>query len=108
MQTRATALVGVARATADRLEGVLVDVEGGQDQDPGLGTVDDAAGRLDPVHPRHPHVHEDDISLHPGRQLDSGGAVVGLRSRFKGAAVGGDPLACSHQAVVGQTGRDSG
>ena len=75
-----------AGAGADRLEGVLVEVEGGQDQDPGGGGVGrtvtaaahDAAGRLDPVHPRHPHVHEDDVGLHPGQQLDGGGAVFGL------------------------------
>ena len=79
-----------AGAGADRLEGVLVEVEGGQDQDSGAGAVSravsaaataaahDAARRLDPVHPRHPHVHEDDVGLDAGQQLDGGGAVVGL------------------------------
>ena len=38
----------------------------------------DAARRLDPVHPRHSHVHEDDVGLDAGQQLDGGGAVLGL------------------------------
>ena len=79
-----------AGAGADRLEGVFVEVEGGQDQDSGAGAASravsaaataaahDAARRLDPVHPRHSHVHEDDVGLDAGQQLDGGGAVVGL------------------------------
>jgi signal transduction histidine kinase len=53
---------------------VLVEVEGGEDDDPGYGAgSDDAAGRLDAVEHRHPHVHERDI----GRQArDSGDRVL--------------------------------
>ncbi|MDP9679503.1 hypothetical protein J2S47_000005 [Streptomyces griseoviridis] len=50
------------RAGSQGLVGVLVEVEGGQDQDPrataGLG---DAAGGLDAVDAGHPDVHQDDV-----------------------------------------------
>ena len=66
-------------AGADRLEGVLIEVEGRQHQDPGSGGPRrDPAGRLDAVHPRHAHVHEDDVGLHAGDQFDGRPAVLGL------------------------------
>ena len=38
----------------------------------------EAAGRLDPVELRHPHVHQDDVGQQPQRLVDAGAAVVGL------------------------------
>ena len=69
-----------AGARPDRLVGVLVEVEGGQDNDSGAAGAapGDGARRLDPVHSRHAHVHEDDIRLDPLDQVDGGASVLRL------------------------------
>ena len=73
-----------AGARAERVEDVAVEVEGGEDEDPGVARRrDDAAGRLDPVHRGHPHVHQDDVGRELGRQRDRGGAVACLADHFK-------------------------
>lgn len=51
-----------------RVVGVVVEVERGENQDAAAGAVDDAPGGLDAVKDGHPHVHEDDV----GRPLDGG------------------------------------
>jgi hypothetical protein len=66
---------------AERLEDVLVALEGGQDQDPGLvigRLLEDAAGRLQPVHDRHLDVHQDDIRPQRAGGGHGGGAVLGF------------------------------
>src|SRR5699024_2277859 len=65
-------------AAGPRLQGVVhvvVDVEGGEHQDPwwgrgGEARCPDALGRLDPVHLRHAHVHEDHVRSEPRRPCD--------------------------------------
>ena len=50
-------------------EGVLVEVEGGQDEHPRRGGLGHhPPGGLDPVHPRHPHVHQDHVGPQLGGQ----------------------------------------
>ncbi len=68
-----------AGARPERGEDVLVEIEGGEDEDPGIAPRrGDAPGRLDPVHRGHPHVHQHDVGRELGRQGDRGGAVAGL------------------------------
>jgi len=71
-----------ARAGAQRGIHVVVEVEGGEHQYswPGRagGGAEDLAGRLQPVHDRHPHVHQYDIGLEVARLADRVGAVGGL------------------------------
>ena len=53
-----------AGPAAQRLEDVLVLVEGGHDQDPGqriLAAVEDDLGGFQPVHDRHPDIHQHDV-----------------------------------------------
>ena len=66
-----------AGARPDRLIGVLIEVEGGQDDHPRAAgsALDDGARRVNPVHPRHAHVHEDDVRLDPLDQVDGGASV---------------------------------
>lgn len=61
---------------------VLVEVEGGHDEDAGAATGgDDPAGRLQTVHPGHADVHEDDVGPQPGGEPHGFGAVLGLADR---------------------------
>ena len=73
-----------AGARPDRLIGVLIEVEGGQDDDSGAAgsALDDGACRLDPVHPRHAHVHEDDVRLDPLDQIDGGASILRFPDDF--------------------------
>ena len=58
-------------------EGVLVQVEGGQDEHArARALLGDALGGLDAVHTRHAHVHEDDVGVQ-GPGLGQGGGPVG-------------------------------
>src|ERR1700683_780365 len=63
-----------ARPGAQRLEDVLVQVERGEDEDPGAGTTASFGKNLprglDPVQHRHPDVHDDDGRGEAGRELD--------------------------------------
>jgi hypothetical protein len=62
--------------------GVLVEVEGGDDEDAGAAARgDDPAGRLDAVHAGHADVHEDDVGAEFGGHADGFGAVFGLAYR---------------------------
>jgi hypothetical protein len=66
---------------AQRLEDVLVSLEGGQDDDPDLRQVvvgGDLSGRFEPVHLRHPDVHEDHVRAVPAGQLHSLPSLGGL------------------------------
>ncbi len=61
-----------AGSRAQCLVGVLVEVEGGQDEDAGaVACGDDPAGGLDAVHAGHPYVHQDHVGAqfggHPHR-----------------------------------------
>ena len=71
-----------ARAGAQRFEHVLVEIERGQDRARGSTAVAssprDATRRLEPVHLRHPDVHEDDVGTLERHQVDGFGAVRGL------------------------------
>ena len=82
-----------AGAGVQRVVHVLVEVEGGQHQDPRAGRVgrDDPPGRLDPVHDRHAHVHQHDVgallAAQPhglravGRGADDGEVRLGVEQR---------------------------
>ena len=60
-------------------EGVLVQVEGGQDEYArARALLGDALGGLDAVHARHAHVHEDDVGVQGPGLGQGGGAVGGL------------------------------
>ena len=63
----------------DRGEQVLLVLADGEHHDrrlrPGRG---DRPGRLDAGHPRHPDVHQDEVGLEPGDQLDGLAAVRGV------------------------------
>ena len=73
-----------AGARPDGLIGVLIKVEGGQDDHPrAIGSaLDDGARRVNPVHPRHAHVHEDNVRLDPLDQIDGGASVLRLPNDF--------------------------
>jgi hypothetical protein len=62
-----------------RGEGVLVEVERGQHQDPGtVAGQPDPPGGLHPVQPWHPRVHHHDIGRVRAGELDGGKPVAGL------------------------------
>ncbi len=68
-----------ARAGPQPGVGVLVEVERGQDEHPGgAGGGGDAAGGLDAVRSRHPHVHQHHVRVRGLHQAQRGGAVAGL------------------------------
>ena len=70
-----------AGAAAERLEDVLVLVEGGDDEDPGrriLIAVEDELGCLKSAHDRHPDVHQDHVRLEGPGLADGLDAVAGL------------------------------
>jgi hypothetical protein len=84
-----------AGAGAQRGERVLVQVEGGEDEDPGsFGRLADLAGRGHAVHSRHPHIHDHHVGRDLARQPDGGGPVgcladhgeVGLAAEHHGEA----------------------
>ena len=73
-----------AGAGPQGVEHVLVEVERGEDHDPGGGqpiVTGDPPRRLDPVHLRHPDVHQDDVGPFSHRQLERGAARRRLRRR---------------------------
>ena len=73
-----------ARAGADRLVDVLVQVEGGEDEDARVGaTCDEISGRLDPVEIGHPDVHQDHVREQTARGLDCLEAVLGLADHLE-------------------------
>jgi hypothetical protein len=67
-----------ARSGAERLVDVLVEVEGGEDQNPRplIDIGDDPAGGFEPVEVRHADIHEDDIGDVPPGGLDRPAAVT--------------------------------
>src|SRR5579884_130930 len=67
-----------AGAGPNRVEQVLVEIEGGEDEDPGVGHPGQAPGGLDPVHPGHAHVHQHDVGGQPPGQFDRLVAIGGL------------------------------
>ena len=83
---------------------VLVEVEGGEDEDPGLrplGRAHDLPGRLDPVHLRHPDVHEDDVGPHLPHQTDRLDPVGGLPEHLEiGRGVDEDPETGPHERLI--------
>jgi PAS domain S-box-containing protein len=64
-----------AGAGPQRGDDVVVEAEGREDQDP---LARQPAGRLDPVHPRHPDVHQHDVGHVQRRGLDRLRPVSGL------------------------------
>src|SRR5699024_7764520 len=66
------------------VQGVLIIVEGGQDDDlrgadlPAVAEAADLFGRFDPVDTAHAHVHQDDIGLLPADSVDAGHTVAVL------------------------------
>jgi hypothetical protein len=84
---------------------VLVEVECGQDEDPGRlsGRVlaGDLAGRRHPVGPWHPDVHQEHVGLGCPGKLDGPGSVGGLPDYLQ-AGLRGDqcPEARAHQRVI--------
>ena len=64
-----------AGAGAQRVDDVLVEAEGGEDQHP---LARQPAGGLDPVHAGHADVHEHDVGCAPGGGLDRLCARAGL------------------------------
>ena len=70
-----------AGAGSQRLEHVLVEVERREHQHPGAragGVVGDASGGLDPVHVGHADVHQHDVGVVAGGQVDGLAAGGGL------------------------------
>jgi hypothetical protein len=71
-----------AGAGPERLIDVFVEVEGGEHQHSrpvrAGGGAEDLAGCLQPVHDRHPHVHQHDIGLQLVCLANRGGTVSGL------------------------------
>jgi hypothetical protein len=83
---------------------VLVEVEGGQDEDLDLGGVVvllDLPGGLDPVLAGHADVHEHDVRVVPAGQGDRLGPVAGLaEDGHAGGGVDQDPEAAPDQRLV--------
>jgi hypothetical protein len=73
-QVRARSLLEqeAAGARAERFVHVIVEVEGGEDDDLGRARArrGDLPGRGDAVKHRHPDVHQDHVRPVPGRELD--------------------------------------
>src|SRR6478672_1323339 len=68
-----------ARPGSDRLDHVLVDVEGREDQDLGRAVLrGQDPRRLDAVQPGHPHVHQDDVRPQATGLLDRIESIGGL------------------------------
>ena len=68
-----------AGAGAECLVDVLVEVEGGEDQDPGLVVCrEDPPGGLKPVELRHPYVHQHDVGLKTRGLMNGLAAGAGL------------------------------
>lgn len=68
-----------ARSTgAQRLEQVVLPVEGREDDDLGSACGHDAPGGLEPVHVRHLHVHQHDVDTALGNPLHGLATIGGL------------------------------
>ena len=96
-----------AGAGPQRLIHVVVEVEGGEHQHPRPGragcAAEDLAGRLQPVHDRHPHVHQNDVGQQVPRLADRVRAVGGLAHHLQ-ARLGGEHRGEAlphHRLVVG-------
>ena len=87
-------------AGPERLDDVLVETERRQDQDPRSGQL---PGRLDPVHARHPDVHQHDIGQVAPRLLDGllAGAGLGDDLDVAGALEQGLEPRAEQRLVVG-------
>ncbi len=83
---------------------VVVEVEGGQDEDPGCGSVrvgGDGAGGLDAVEDRHPDVHQDDVGVVLADHGDGLRAVRGLAQYLHvGRRADHDHEAAAYQCLV--------
>ena len=89
-----------AGAGAQRLDDVLVEAEGGEDED---ALTRQAAGRLDAVHARHPDVHQHDVgAVRLGRRdrLLAGGGL-GHHLDRAGRLEHGLEAGAHHRLVVG-------
>ena len=90
-------------------EGVLVQVEGRQDQDLRGGALSgDGRRRINAVHTGHAHIHEDDVGAQRTRLGQGRGAVGGLADDLN-AVLGVENHAEAHaheRLVVGQHHRD--
>ena len=85
-------------------EEVLVEVEGGQHHHLGVALLDQAAARLHPVEPGHPHVHEHHVGPEPAGLLD-GFEPVGRLPDHLEVVLGFEDQAqapAHHRFVVGQ------
>src|SRR5208282_2679045 len=96
-----------------RLVHVVVEVERGEHQHPrplrAGWCAEDLAGCLQPVHDRHPHVHQDDVGLQVPGLADRVGAVSSLahhqqawlRGEYRGEAFAHHRLVVDDQAARG-------
>jgi len=92
-----------ARPGGQRGVDVLVEVEGGEDDDPAPGSrlgPEDAAGGLEPVHPRHPDVHEDNVGAVLKHRGDRFAAVGGLGRDRDPGLVQDEPEPAADQCLV--------
>src|SRR5699024_8981440 len=94
-------------AAPQGVQGVLIIVEGGQDDDlrgadlPAVGEAEDLLGRFDPVDAGHAHVHEDDIGLLLADGVDAGHAIAGLTGHGHiGLGVDDHGEASAHKGLV--------
>ena len=91
-----------ARAGAEGFVDVVVEVEGGQDQDAGRSVAGgDPACRLDPVEVRHADVHQDDVGAQRLGGVERGEAVGGLADDLEvGLGVEDDAEAGADELLV--------
>ncbi len=91
-----------ARPGLERAVDVLVEVEGGEDQDPGVDlALGDRPGRLEAVHLGHADVHQDDVGSLAHDEVDGLDAVGRLTDDLDvvgGAQQHGEPAA--HERLV--------
>ena len=93
-----------ARACVQGFVHVLVQVEGGQDEDAYIGASvvgQDAAGRVEAVHDGHPDVHQDDVGLGADDEVDGRCSVGGAADDVEvGCSVEQHLESCADQGLV--------
>ena len=92
-----------ARPGAQRLEHVLVEVEGREDQHGdriGDARPGELSGRLDAAHARHAHVHQHDVRAQPPREGHGLAPVARLAQHLDAARLEDHAEAVSHELLV--------
>ena len=98
-----------ARAGSERLVDVLVEIEGGQDQDPSIAVRrQDASSRLEPVELGHADVHQDDRGMESRRLVHGLEPVARLGDDFDLLFAGEQhaEAGADHRLVVGDENTD--